>query len=290
MTSQLDPNALAAWCRIPAEALETHPDRKIPLVIVDQPADVHQWAGRAMADEVKANNAAGNPTRWILACGPTGQYRAFTEIVNREQISLANVLVFHMDEYLDWQGRPVPPEHSFNLRTTMDHIFYEPVDSTLRVPLEQRFYPSVYDIDRISADIERVGGIDTMYGGIGYRGHLAFNEPPHAPWYTVTAEQFRNSKTRILPISVDSIIARSVRDVGGLSHMVPPMAITLGMKDLLAARRIRLLVETGEWKQAVIRVLLFGPETTEYPVTFVQSHQDVRLVIDRRSAGAPLGA
>jgi glucosamine-6-phosphate deaminase len=65
------------------------------------------------------------------------------------------------------------------------------------------------------------------------------------------------------------------------------MAITMGMKDLLSARRIRLISDTGSWKQTVIRVLLFGPTTMEYPVTFVQGHPDVMVIVDRLTAMAP---
>ena len=68
------------------------------------------------------------------------------------------------------------------------------------------------------------------------------------------------------------------------------MAITLGMQDLLSARRIRLLSETGAWKQTVIRILLFGPATAEYPVTLVQGHPDVMVVVDRATATHPFSA
>jgi glucosamine-6-phosphate deaminase len=59
------------------------------------------------------------------------------------------------------------------------------------------------------------------------------------------------------------------------------------MKDLLASRRIRLISETGAWKQTVVRVLLFSQPTVEYPVTFVQGHPDALLVVDRGTAASP---
>jgi glucosamine-6-phosphate deaminase len=145
----------------------------------------------------------------------------------------------------------------------------------------------VYALDAISEAIDTVGGIDTTYGGVGYRGHIAYNEPPRSPWYTVTPEEFRNSKTRILHLNDDTLIAVSQRAAGGNSHVVPPMAITMGMKDLLRATRIRLISETGAWKQTVVRVLLFGPTTLEYPVTFAQEHPDAMIVVDAATAAPP---
>ncbi len=288
MPSFIDPDQLFQWCRIPTDQLENHPQAKVKIKILPAPDDVHRWTARQMADEVKANNAAGRPTRWILPCGPTKQYPYFVQMVNEERISLRNVHVFHMDDFLDWQARPLPLDHLFSYQGWMRRHFYGPVDPELAVPEEQRHFPSVSAIDAISEAIQAVGGVDTAYGGVGYRGHIAYNEPPRSPWYTVTPEQFRNSKTRILSLNDDTLIAVSQRSAGGCSPAVPPMAITLGMKDLLSAKRIRLLSDTGAWKQTVVRVLLFGPTTTEYPATFVQGHPDAMIVVDKLTAAPPL--
>jgi glucosamine-6-phosphate deaminase len=287
MINQLIRQSLFEWCTIPIEQLEQHPDRKLNIRILEKAADVHYWAARNMADEVKANNAEGRPTRWILPCGPTKQYPIFCGIVNQEHISLSHVHVFHMDDFLDWQGRPLALDHPFSYEGWMRANFYSPIDPELAIPDSQRHFPSIYNIEEISESIAALGGIDTMYGGIGYRGHIAYNKPPRSPWYIVTPEEFRNSKTRILQLNDDTLIAVSQRTVGGCSYAVPPMAITMGMKDLLSAQRIRLISDTGAWKQTVIRVLVFGPTTMEYPVTFVHGHPDVLLVVDRLTAMPP---
>lgn len=288
MPSAIAPKDLFAWCRIPPGELSSHPEAKVQIKIVPTADDVYREFARTLADEIKEHNAAGEPTRVILPCGPRGQYPYFVQIVNQERISLKNVHVFHMDDFLDWQGRPLPLDHPFSYEGWMQRNFYDPVAPELRVPEAQRHWPRVNDIDGISKAIEAVGGVDTVYGGIGYRGHIAYNEPPDSPWYIVTADEFRNSKTRILHLNDDTLIAISQRSVGGCSPFVPPMAITLGMKDLLNARRIRLYCETGAWKRTIIRILLFGPVTTEYPVTFVQEHPDVLVTVDAKTAACPL--
>ena len=89
--------------------------------------------------------------------------------------------------------------------------FYDPVDVELNIPEKQRHFPSIYAIDEISQAIEELGFVDTTYGGIGFRGHIAFNEPPLSPWRTVTAEEYKNSKTRILNLNDDTIVALSHR-------------------------------------------------------------------------------
>jgi glucosamine-6-phosphate deaminase len=287
MASLIDPNEFINWCGIPVEDLVGHPKAKVRVRVLPTPPDVDRQFAQDMVDEIKAHNAAGRPTRVVLPCGPRGQFAYFARMVNEERVSLQDVHVFHMDDFLDWQGRPLPLTHPLSFQGWMERHFYEPIDPELNVPPEQRHWPDVYHIETISEAIQEVGGIDTTYGGIGYRGHLAFNEPPQNPWYTVPPEAFRDSKTRIVPLNDDTLILTSYRSFGSCSQLMPPMAITLGMKDLLSAHRIRLYSETGSLKQAAVRVLLFGPVTTEYPVTFVQEHPDALLTVDRDTAASP---
>ena len=103
----------------------------------------------------------------------------------------------------------------------------------------------------------------------------------------VTLDQLRNSRTRVVPLAVDTIIAHAQRSLGGNTAAVPPMSVTLGMRDLLAARRIRLYTDGGAWKQTILRILLFAEPTVEYPVTLVHDHQDVAVIVDAASAAPP---
>lgn len=289
MTSRINTDKLFSYCRIPVDELENHPDAKVRIKIFDEKDDVHQWAANDMLEEVKSNNENGKITSWILPCGPTKQYAYFTKWVNEQKVSLKNVHVFHMDDNLDWQGRHLPLNHPFSYEGWMRRNFYDPIDPVLAVPEEQRHFPSVYDLDGISIEIEKLGFVDTTYGGIGFRGHIAFNEPPLSPWYSVTEDQYRNSKTRVLNLNDDTIVALSHRAAGGCTHAIPPMTITMGMKDLLSAKRLRFLSDTGPWKRTIIRYFLFGEPTIEYPVTLAQDHPDVMVVVDRDTVLPPLG-
>jgi glucosamine-6-phosphate deaminase len=281
MTSRINKQKLFEYCQIPVNELETHPDAKVKIKIFKETKGVHRWAAQDMIDEVKSNNDQGTFTSWILPCGPTKQYQYFTQWVNENKISLKNVHVFHMDDNLDWQGRPLPLDHPFSYEGWMRKNFYDPIDPSLAIPEEQRHFPSIYDIDKISKEIEKLGRVDTTYGGIGFRGHIAFNEPPLVPWYSVTADEFKQSKTRIIHLNSDTIVALSQRAAGGCTHAIPPMVITMGMKDLLFAKRLRFLSDTGAWKRTIIRYLLFGEPTIEFPVTLAQDHPDILVVVNQ---------
>ena len=77
---------------------------------------------RELVDEIQAHNARGEPTRAIIPCGPSCWYQPFTDLVNRERVSLRDLVVFHMDECLDWQGRELPRRHPYNFRGFMESI------------------------------------------------------------------------------------------------------------------------------------------------------------------------
>jgi glucosamine-6-phosphate deaminase len=259
----------------------------VPLEIVPDQKALHQHFARSIADEIKARNAAGEPTRLILPVGPVGQYPLLVRICNEERISWRDVHTFNMDEYLDWQGRPLPLKHPLSFEGYMRRTVFGQLEPQLRIPEHQIHFPDAMDLDGISQRIADAGGIDTCYGGIGYHGHLAFNEPPISRWYRLTPEDFRNSLTRIVPLAPETIVMNSIRATGGNAAALPPMAVTLGMRDILAARRLRLYCQGGAWQRTVLRIALLGKEDVDYPVTLAQGHPDYQIITDRNTAQPP---
>lgn len=289
MSSRMNRDKMIAWCSIPAEQLENHPDSKITVQIREK-SQVSEIVGNMMADEVIANNAMGLPTKWVLPCGPMGQYKTFVERVNRERISLENVYVFHMDDFLDWQGRPYPEINNyFSLKANMLHDFYGRIDEQLNVPEDHRIWPDINDIDYLDRKVEELGGVDTLFAGLGYKGLVAFCEAPNSPYCTVTEEEYAQSKTRIVHLNEDTLISLSERDIGGFVQVVPPMAITIGFKSMLTAKKAVFMVTTGSWKQTSIRVLMFSEPTVEYPATLFPKYvPEVIVLTDPATAQPPI--
>lgn len=238
----------------------------------------------SIANEIRQRNARGEPTRLILPVGPVGHYKRLVEITNRERLSWKNVFVFQMDEFLDWQGRPIPTDHPLSFEGFMRREVYRRIDAGLRIPDEQCFFPHPFRPDEISEQIRQSGGVDVCFGGVGYHGHVAFNEPPLSRWNRITVDQLRQSQTRVLALGDDSIVVQSIHSAGGDSTAIPPMAVTLGMKDILASRRIRLYCAAGERHRAIFRIAVAGEVTVDYPVTLVQGHPDAEIVIDEAGA------
>lgn len=270
---------------VPAEALDAK--GRIPVRIFPAAADMFEALARFTADLVQARNAAGRLTRLIFPVGPKKHYPRLAEICNRERISWRNCHCFNMDEWLDWQCRPLPLDHPFSLEGFMRRNFYERLEADLRPAEENLHFPSPRNMLELADRIEAAGGIDVTFAGFGFSGHIAFNEPPASRWYRISDEAFRNSTTRILHINDETMIAIGQRAAGGNTRAVPPMAITLGMKELLAARKMLLVSDGGAWKQTILRVMLMHAPTADYPCTFVQEHPDAEVWVDARTAAAP---
>lgn len=274
------------WLCWPAERVLA--EARIPIDVVETRQQVYQAAADDMLDELKANNAAGRPTRWILPVGPTGQYPLFVQQVNAERLSLADLHTVQMDEYCDWRCRELPPDHFLSFSHFFRHHLFEPLDPELRPPPEQHHKPDPRDLDALSAEIAALGGMDTCYGGIGINGHLAFNEPPYAGFGEVGVEEFRQAPTRIVVLGKETLTIGAINSYGGNLEGIPPLAVTIGMRDMLAAPRFRLYVHRGPRQQTILRRAVLQDPTVRYPVTLAQGHPDARIVADRASLEPPV--
>ncbi|MEE9539973.1 MAG: hypothetical protein V3V85_00590 [Candidatus Thorarchaeota archaeon] len=262
---------------------------KVGVEILPDTRALHQHFARSIADEIKRNNELGQPTCLILPVGPTAHYPLLAEICNKERISWNNTYTFNMDEYLDWQGRPIPLDHPMSFEGFMREHLFDRLAPNIRIPEDHISFPHPFRVDEISGKIEEVGGVDICYGGIGYHGHIAFNEPPNTRWYTISEEEFKRSATRVVPLAPDTIVVNSMAGAGGYSpggnsEEVPPMAVTLGMKDILNSRAIRLYCDGGDWQRTIFRIAVLGEKSVDYPVTFIQDHPDTIVYADANTA------
>jgi glucosamine-6-phosphate deaminase len=275
------------WCRVPCDQLEPHPARKVRLRLCADSAAMGALMARELADEIAANNRAGRPTRAIVPCGPACWYGPFTALVNRERVSLRRLGVFHMDECLDWQGRELPRSHPYSFRGYMEQHFYSPVDPDLAVPEPSRHWLTPASVDEVRAAIE-AAPIDITYGGWGQDGHVAYNQARRHPFSRLSVEDLRLSTIRVQENNLDTVLALAQRTFGAAYQFVPPMSVTLGMKECLGARKVRLFSDTGAWKQTALRVALFGPLTPEYPITLLQEHPDALITATVETATHPV--
>jgi glucosamine-6-phosphate deaminase len=278
---------LYEWCRVPYDRLETHPDLKIPFRLVKDSQSMGGLMARELADQIKLGTAGGDTFRAIVPCGPSCWYKPFTDLVNRERVSLQRFIVFHMDECLDWQGRELPRNHPYSFRGAMERQFYDPVDPELAVPEENRRWLHPGNVEEIRTDIASVA-IQLTYGGWGQDGHIAYNQARRHPYSGVSLQRLRESTVRIQENNWDTVLALAQRSFGTAYQFVPPMSVTLGLRECLCAHRVRLFSDTGAWKQTALRVALFSEPTAEYPMTLLQEHRDALITATEDTAIHPI--
>ncbi len=283
----VSPKNLYQWCKIPAEELPKHPDLRIRFRIVRDSDEMGRLMATELIELIQANNAEGRPTRAIVPCGPTCWYRPFTEMVNSREISLRSLFVFHMDECLDWQGHPLPRNHPYNFRSFMERHFYGGILPHLAVPEPQRFWLLPSTIDSVRSAVEEAP-LDLTMGGWGQDGHIAYNQARRHPFSHLTLDDLAKSTIRIQDNNLDTVLALGQRTFGSAYQFVPPMSVTLGIRECLSAARVRVYSDTGAWKQTALRVALFAEPTAEYPMTLLQKHRDAMITATYETASHPI--
>jgi glucosamine-6-phosphate deaminase len=287
MNHQISHRELFNWCSIPLKKLENHPDLRISFRIVKDSAKMGELMASDFITEIKQKNKTGEFIRAIVPCGPKSWYEPFCRKVNKEKISLKNLFVFHMDECLDWQGELLPKGHPYNFRAFMEKHFYGGVSPEFAVPADQRFFPTPHNIPEINQAIAEKP-VDITLGGWGQDGHLAYNQTRRHPFSSISLEELKNSTTRVQDNNFDTIITLGQRSFGAAYQFVPPMSVTLGIKQCMSAKKIRVYSDTGTWKQTALRVVLFSPPTVEYPFTLLQEHPDVIITATEDTARHPI--
>jgi glucosamine-6-phosphate deaminase len=284
--NQISKEEIVRICSVPIEEFDRHKPR-IPYRIVKSSEEMGDLMSGEFVSVIEENNKAGTPTRAIVPCGPSAWYEPFTRKVNEKKVSLRNLTVFHMDECLDWQGKLLPKNHPLNFRTEMEKKFYSPVLSELSVPDKNRLWMQPDTMDKYKTEFWK-SPVDICLGGWGQDGHIAYNQARRGPYSPITIDDLKNAEMRIQDNNWDTILALANRNFGSAYQLVPPMSCTIGIKECLSAKQVRLFSDTGAWKQTAFRAALFGPICTEFPMTLLQEHPDAIVTATWDTADHPL--
>ncbi len=252
---------------------------KIPFRVAEKDTDMHVEMARLMADVLKANNEKGEKTVIILPVGPILQYEPFAKVINEEKISLKNAWFINMDEYLDENGDWISYDTDLSFRAVMDRLLYSKIDSELVMPESQRLFPEPGKEAEIDALIESFGKVDICLTGVGINGHIAFNEPPEKD-EDITDDEFKAIGTRCLDIARETVVNNGLRKVAGALDIFPKRCITLGMKQLLSAKVLKVYLYC-DWQWGIARKISLGDVTKDAPASFLQTHPNSEMIITK---------
>ena len=207
-----------------------------------------------------------------LATGgtPVPIYKKLIEMNKAGEVDFSRVHTVNLDEYCG-----IPGTHDQSYRYFMDTNLFDHIN----IDKKNTFVASgMGDFEANARELEekvREGGAaDLQLLGIGNNGHIAFNEASDHLIAVAHTEKLTEST-----INANARFFEKKEDV-------PTMAITMGMGDILAAKKV-VLAATGLAKTDAIRGLVMNDEiTTQNPSTMLKMHEDAVVVIDQELADA----
>jgi glucosamine-6-phosphate deaminase len=245
-----------------------------PVAILADSLEASRSVASEIASLIRARRSEGRKAVLGLATGstPVSVYAELVRLHREEGLSFADVVTFNLDEYYPMGPDDPRSYHRFMQEHLFGHVDIPPGQVHLpdgSVPKPQ-VDPSCAAYEEA---IREAGGIDLQILGIGRTGHIGFNEPGSP----------RRSPTRL--VALDPLTRRDAAgDFGGDEH-TPHFALTMGVRTILAARRI-VLMAWGSHKAEVVRAAVEGEVSSQVTASFLQEHDDAVFVLDEPAAGA----
>ena len=201
-----------------------------------------------------------------LATGstPVGTYRQLVEWYEKGDLDFSEVMTVNLDEYKGLT-RENPQSYYYFMN---ENLFGKVNINKTRTFLPDGTEPdSKTACENYNEILRAVGDVDLQLLGLGHNGHIGFNEP---------GESF-STETPCIDLSEQTIKANA-RFFETLEE-VPRQAYTMGVKTIMSARRI-LIIVSGEDKAEIVKRAFFGPITPQVPASILQLHRNVTLVAD----------
>lgn len=226
-----------------------------------------------MLEIILKNNSCNKKTVMIVPVGPVGQYPVLAKLVNQLGISLKNVYFFYMDEYMQSPYKMIDKSNPLSFEKRMYDEFYSLVDEKLVMPVSQRLFPTLGNEKEFDSLLEALGGADLCVGGLGINGHIAFNEAVDEK-STVTADDYAKTKTRILPLTKETIAINASGYLRGDIAGMPKWCITIGMKQILSSRAVYITLNRP-WQHGILKRVLFDEIKPQIPASLLRNHNNV---------------
>jgi glucosamine-6-phosphate deaminase len=215
---------------------------------------------------VQAIDARGH-ARVIAATG-NSQLAFLRHLVASTRVDWSRVELFHLDEYVG-----LAATHPASFRRVLREHF---VDQT-GIPTFHTL-DGEGDLDTVRRTVGQAiarAPIDVAFVGIGENTHLAFNDPP---------ADFETTEPYLV-VALDDACRRQQVGEGWFPTIeaVPTHAISMSIRQILAAREILAMVP-DQRKAAAVAAVLTGPITPDVPASILREHDRTTLYLDQASA------
>jgi glucosamine-6-phosphate deaminase len=220
-----------------------------------------------LGGELVSNRLRARPDlRLILPTGhtPLGMYEVLRGHAADGSLSADRATLFQLDEYLGL-GPADPRSYAAYLRRELAGIDFARVNG---------FDGAAPDPDAECARHQALlddAPIDLAVLGLGRDGHVAFDEPGSS-----TTSQVRRVRLH------ETTRADAAADFGGVEQ-VPREALTVGLRTLLHARELLMLV-SGEAKAQALRAMLEDEPGPALPASLIRDHPRLTILCDAAAA------
>lgn len=260
--------------RIVFEDVEAHsgnsfenPDFELMVV-----PDVQNYFAVEIFQRIRMSDVKNEKLVMILPSPENAVFISACEAINKYQVSCRNVHIFFLYEYANENGDVAPWQSPYSRSGHFMRYFYNRIDAHLRMPVDQIHFWTKDNINNYSDELASLGGADVCFTALSWSGGIGAIDPESFP--ADSMEEFKTMGSRLVTPMPEMIAHDSLRGMFGCAGdiaNVPPKAVTIGPKDILASKEIvdvEYLVACGgnpAHQKFPLRLALFGPICPENP-------------------------
>lgn len=244
---------------------------KLPVLIFEEARRAAQKIANEIVDEMVIKQQKGEQFVLGISGGasPSPVYEELVRQHRQHNISFNNLIIF-----ITYEFYPVLDFAFSNLQMLKD-LFLDQIDIDPKniyspdATIEKDLIAENCEV--FEQELQRKGGLDYLILGLGSKGNVGFNMPGSS----------LHSQTRMVMLDGDSR-KDIARNFGSLDK-VPVSAITMGLSDMMDAKKIALLA-WSEQKAESIRDIVEGPVTDLIPGSILQTHPETKVIVDLAAA------
>jgi 6-phosphogluconolactonase/Glucosamine-6-phosphate isomerase/deaminase len=244
---------------------------KLPVAIYEEAHRAAKKIAKDIVKEMTQKQQKEEPFVLGISGGasPLPVYEELVRLHKEENASFKNLVVFNTYEFY-----PVLDFSFSNLQMLkdmlLDQIDIDPMNIySPNATVEKDLIAE--NCEEFEKNLKKMGGLDYLLLGLGSKGNVGFNMPGSS----------LHSQSRLVMLDGDSR-KDIARNFGSLDK-VPVSAITMGLADMMDAKKIA-LIAWSEQKAESVKDIVEGPVTDMIPGSILQTHPETKVYVDLAAA------
>lgn len=238
---------------------------QMKIIVVDNYEELSRTAAEMVAEVVESNPCA----TLGLATGstPIGCYEMLAEFCKDKKLSFKNVSAVNLDEYVGLDKKNEQSYAYFMRRELFDRVDIDKNNTHIPNGKASNLLDECSRYSKLLNDTDR----DVQILGLGSNGHIGFNEP-NTPF---------DSLTHVVDLAESTIRDNSRLFYDG--EQVPRQAITMGIAEIMQAKRV-IMLASGLNKAQAVKRMTQGEVSNDCPASILQRHPDCTVIVDKDAA------